>query len=125
MRGHEDLIALRKRHRVVSRGVLIEVTTNTATNTGLDNGIMDGSAAFISIRPDEPIDSLDLRCLVGLKVLVFAYYWEPLGTAVRKVCMAAVDGGAKRVQGVQAMQSIPVDGLPPENILFDYTRPQQ
>jgi hypothetical protein len=132
MRGHEDLLALRQRRRIPARGVMVEVTTTPPWQVGLlrepwvadDPDFVDADTVLLTVDPSESIDRLDLRCLVDLKVLVFAHHHEPNERAIRALCMACVNGGARRVMGFQLMAGVPIDELPESHRLFDFTREQ-
>ena len=58
-----------------------------------------GDALEIVVGPDESIDRLDLRALVGLDVIVAAEQDDGHQRTVRALCMAAVTAGAARVVG--------------------------
>lgn len=124
MRGHTDLIAMRQHRRIPARGVLIEVSNTPAWDVGLMAEAVDlaPDTVLISVRPDENFDRLDLRCVVGLKVLVFGYPGTAHERAIRAVCMACVTGGAARVKGVQAMRETRMDDLPESHVFFDHTK---
>lgn len=104
MRGHEALIAMRQR-RLRPPVVAVHVS--------LDPPIPNPEALELVVAPDEPIDQLDLRCLVGLDVIVTADADEGHQRALRAMCMAAVTAGAKRVIGVQYRR---VAGVPTDEI---------
>jgi hypothetical protein len=90
MTGHETLIALRNR-RLRPAAVAIHV--------GHVPPCQAGDALEIVVAPDEPIDRLDLRALVGLDVIVAAEQEDGHQRTVRALCMAAVTAGASRVLG--------------------------
>jgi len=92
MTGHETLIALRNR-RLRPAAVAIHV--------GHVPPCQAGEAVEIVVAPDEPIERLDLRCLVGLNVIVAAEQEDAHQRVVRALCMAAVSAGADRVLGIE------------------------
>ena len=58
-----------------------------------------GPAMELTVAPDEPLERLDLRPLVGLDVIVAAEQEDGHQRTVRALCMAAVAAGAARVVG--------------------------
>ena len=92
MRGVQQLIAVRQRG-LKPAAVAVHVS---------DVGPCEaGEAMEIVVAPDEAIDRLDLRCLVGLDVIVAAEVDDGYGRTVRALCMAAVSAGAARVLGIE------------------------
>lgn len=92
VRGHQQLIAVRQ------RGLRPQAVALHVSDVG---PCQAGEALEIVVAPDEAIDRLDLRCLVGLDVIVAAEREDGFGRTVRALCMAAVDAGAKRVLGIE------------------------
>lgn len=90
MRGQDTLLALR------SRGVR---PAAVAIHVARVAPCQSGAALEIVVAPDEPIDRLDLRALVGLDVIVAAEQEDGHQRTVRALCMAAVTAGAARVVG--------------------------
>lgn len=90
MRGLETLVALRGRG-VRPAAVAIHVTTAAPCQAG--------STLELTVAPDERLERLDLRPLVGLDVIVAAEQDDGHQRTVRALCMAAVDAGAARVVG--------------------------
>lgn len=58
-----------------------------------------GAALEVTVAPDERLERLDLRPLVGLDVIVAAEQEDGHQRTVRALCMAAVEAGAARVVG--------------------------
>lgn len=54
------------------------------------------------VKPSAAFDRIDLRYVVGLRVLVRADADEQQQRAIRAMCLACVDAGATEVIGVQA-----------------------
>ena len=90
MRGLDTLVALRSKG-VRPAAVAIHVAQVAPCQAG--------DALEIVVAPDEPIDRLDLRALVGLDVIVAAEQEDGYQRTVRALCMAAVTAGASRVLG--------------------------
>lgn len=92
MTGTETLIAMRQR-RLRPAAVAVHV--------GFDRPAPHPEVLELAVRPDEAMDRLDLRCLLGLDVIVTADAEEGHQRALRAMCMAAVTAGARRVIGVE------------------------
>lgn len=120
MRGQEHLIAMRRGHRVPAEGVGIEVTPDRGMWPRSQEEA-DGSRVRLTVDPGESVDRLDLRCVVGLEVVVFAYSCEPCERAVRALCAACVAAGAKVVIGLQFRDS----EEPVDPIIFTHGTPME
>jgi hypothetical protein len=76
MQGHHDLLAMRARGVRPTKGALVLVSDENLRPeyVGFDD------AALLWIGPRDRIDSLDLRCLVGMKAVVVT---DPYGDMER------------------------------------------
>lgn len=90
MTGHETLIALRRRGW---KPAVVAIHVDRA------QPCQTGEVLEIVVRPEEPVEQLDLRCLLGLDVVVAAEQDDGHQRTVRALCMAAVNAGAARVLG--------------------------
>jgi hypothetical protein len=94
MRGHETLVAMRRARKRPALGVLIDVGPLPV----LDHTPAEfPGAVIVWIEPEDRIDRLDLRCLVGLKATVIG------GPDER--ALAAARHCAKWTRSVVAVQS--------------------
>ena len=108
MIGLDVLTAIRKAGRIPSRGVLIEVGPVPPWQTGvvtqpwsLGDGPIDApDTVMLAMDPGESLDLIDLRALVGLKVVVFGDAAEAISRAVRALCMRCVGVGTTSVDGI-------------------------
>lgn len=106
--GIKELIAIRKRGRIPSNGVMFETATRPAWQTGLveqpwglaDAPIDTPDTICLSVAPTAPFDALDLRALRALPVLVFGWADDAGDRAIMALCMACVTAGAARVAGL-------------------------
>ena len=106
--GIQELIAIRKRGRIPARGVLFEVASLPAWQTGLleqpwslsDEPIDTPDTICLSVAPTAAFDALDLRALHALPVLVFGLADDAGDRAIRALCMACVTAGAAKVAGL-------------------------
>lgn len=104
MTGHDTLLSWRMRGRRPAHGVLLEVAakrSQTVVAAPPEHSIEADGVALLTVAPDEPVERLDLRCLVGLPVAVLAYTEQPAEGQVRALCEAASRAGAARVIGLQ------------------------
>lgn len=102
MRGADELIAMRRAGYVPSGGVLVYAHAGPMppwTNTGLD----PAETAEIEISADERVDRLDLRCVIGLRVVV-------TGDDEARVREIAKAVAAAAAQGVIGIEVRPCDG---------------
>lgn len=93
MRGHTDLIAMR-RHGVVPRMVYVDTDPGHVRHDHLMP--FDPDFVQVFVDPKEHANLLDLRCLVGLTVQVSGLD----ATRVAAITAACVDAKAGRVIGV-------------------------
>lgn len=100
MQGQDQLLALRRAGRIPADGVYIEVCRKRGVFPRSQQEA-DGERMRLTIAPEEPVDRLDLRCVIGLEVVVLAYPDAPAAGAVHAVCEACVAAGAKVVIGLQ------------------------
>lgn len=93
MRGHEQLIAVRRRG---VKPAAVHVWCGS-DETGWSSGWLErgSSVAWIEVGDGDSLAGLDLRCVVGLPVVVQG----DSERRVRGVCEAAAECGAKRVIG--------------------------
>ncbi len=70
MKGHETLIDMRRRGRIPAEGVHVDLSRFEPWFDTLAEQLPGHVTVWIS--PDDRIDRLDLRCFVGLHVLVCA-----------------------------------------------------
>lgn len=68
MRGHTALIAMRQRHR--RPGIVCVDIDHDDLRCWRDWHLVQPSVAQVQIDPDDSPELLDLRCLIGLTVLV-------------------------------------------------------
>lgn len=117
MHGIRNLEAIRMRGLVPGRGVVILLSQyGPSAYAPMTEEEASGSIVVLDARPDEAFERLDLRCLVGLKVLVMDDVCCRSERAVRALCMAAVTAGAKRVLGYAG---VPTGGLCDAEPIFD------
>jgi hypothetical protein len=119
MEGQSALVAMRRRGCIPGVGVLI-IVGRRPLGPRIDEEI-DGSLHTMRVDPRWSVDSLDLRCLIGLKVLVTDDFGEPDERTVRAVCAACVEAGAKDVVGIAGGRDR-LDLIPPSDYVFDYKR---
>ena len=96
MRGHDDLIAMRRAGKVPTHGVSIRVDDEAPWDVGWIAN--DPRVVTVHIRPDECLDRIDLRCLVGLKVAVIGERLHE--RSVRAVCGFVTRANAQAVVGL-------------------------
>jgi hypothetical protein len=94
MLGHEPLIAMRRRGGVPSL-VCIETQACLDRRLAREWPVIDPSCARVLIDPSDAVTRLDLRCLVGMSVVVDG----DRGERVKAVVDACIAAGAKRVVG--------------------------
>lgn len=93
MRGHEAILQLRRRG-FAPRLVSVE-TEGPAIRFDRFFPAIDDGYAMLQIEPHEPVHRVDLRCLLGLVVVVSGCNAE----RVAAVCAACTAAGAERVIG--------------------------
>ena len=93
MRGHEQLIALRRRGKKPAAAHVW--CGKDGTGWSLDWFDCGSVVAWIEVNDDESLAGLDLRCLVGLAVVVQG----DIERRVRGVCRMALEAGARSVIG--------------------------
>jgi hypothetical protein len=91
MRGHEPLIALRRSGKRPSM-VFIDAFEDSS-DSWRDWPKNDPAHAQLEVLPDDSIPGLDLRCVVGLPVMVTGHSKARVD-AIRDAC---IEAGAKRV----------------------------
>lgn len=100
MIGIDTLTSLRMGRKRPSVGVLLAVEPKGLAWSGIPlmAECETGELAQIVADPAESFDRADLRCVVGLPVLVRGI--TDHARTVRAACMACVDAGASRVIGI-------------------------
>ena len=100
MIGTDTLTALRMRRQRPRLGVLLAIEPKGIAWSGMPlmAECTTGELAQIVADPAESFDRADLRCVVGLPVLVRGVIDH--ARTVRAACMACVDAGASRVIGI-------------------------
>ena len=104
MTGADALLRCRLAGRRPAQGVLVEIAAKRAQTVVAaepERSIEDDGVALLTVSPDERVERLDLRCLVGLPVAVLAYSDHPAQAQVLAFCQAAQQAGAARVIGLQ------------------------
>lgn len=104
MTGHEDLIQARLAGRRPGQGVLVELTQRRSAFVAelpVGESLQAQGVALLTVAPGEAFDRLDLRCLIGLPVVVVAYSDEPDERSVRALSAACLRAGASKVTGLQ------------------------
>lgn len=91
MRGHESLLKLRMAGKV-PRSVWVSLFP--LQKWAIEWAARNSADAEIQIDDDEPINRLDLRCLVGLDPV---YVNGPDGEQTKRLADACIKAGAKRV----------------------------
>lgn len=94
MRGAESLIALRRKGYRPELGAIVMLHTGKWKPNDGEN---QGGAACLDVDAGEPIDRIDLRCLIGLRVAVFGKD----DARVSEFVAAAAKAGAESVIGLQ------------------------
>lgn len=95
MRGHTQLIAMRKRRH---RPTFVSIDVAADRNPWLyDHWHEQGLQAYLLVEHTDPVERLDLRCVVGLLVFVDGSIDDR--QRVVAVYEAAVAAGASRVLG--------------------------
>lgn len=89
MRGADALIAARRSGYRPQNGVCVLIDGLTKPN--------DGEELVLEVMADEPIDRLDLRCLVGLRVVAVGSNDQRVSAFVE----AAKNAGAEGVVGLE------------------------
>lgn len=111
MTGHEELIAMRLRGYVPRLGVYLTVNRDPWPGSPADDPQTAGHICCILVSPDEDVTRLDLRCLVGLKVLIDGA--RGTDQAVGALIRAAVSAGACRIKAlVRASDTLRMDDQP-------------
>lgn len=100
MVGAEELVNLRRRGFKPHQGAVVCLSSLPAGKR-LEDGVAALGGASIDIGCDERLDRLDLRCLVGLRVVVFGDD-EP---RVTEACELAKKAGAAAVVGLRYLHS--------------------
>ncbi len=113
MRGVSDLVAMRRRGFRPGLGVLIELHPTLPPPLDPDDMVAGGEVAHIEAAEDAVFDRTDLRCLLGLRVLVAGDCERP----VRAAAMAAVSAGAVEVNGIVRRWW---DGRLQKRVVFDH-----
>ena len=117
MDGAVHLVAIRRQHRVPSVGVVIHVSADRLW-LGWTDVEQVGAIHALRVDPAANPERLDLRCVVGLKVFVLDDPHASEERAVRAVCAACVDAGARVVVGATHRGKATAE----EPWVFDYTR---
>jgi hypothetical protein len=97
MQGQDGLIAMRiegVRPPVVRIEVQNERQWSLANNCGHDH-------YELTVSPMESIDRLDLRCVIGLDVVIASEDFNQAARTVRALGAACVLAGAERVVGIE------------------------
>lgn len=105
MTGQDTLLRWRMAGRRPAQGVLVEVAAKRSpfvVTAPPEHSIQTDGVALLTVAPDEPVERIDWRCVVGLPVAVLAYTESHLAEQVKAICRAASDAGASRVIGLQA-----------------------
>ena len=105
MTGQDTLLRWRMAGRRPAQGVLVEVAAKRSpfvVTAPPERSIEADGVALLTVAPDEPVERIDWRCVVGLPVAVLAYTEQPAEPQVRALCEAATKAGAARVIGLQA-----------------------
>lgn len=98
MRGHESLMQARIRGIKPALGVLVMVDQRDPCGASVYQPHSDDGAHLVWVKP---IDTHpDLRCVVGLKVVVWCPH-EGDVAAVQRVCRQCIEAGALRVLGLE------------------------
>lgn len=106
MRGADMLVAMRRAGYAPSRGVSI-VVHDGPMPAPFCSGVDPDRTAEIEIAADESIGRLDLRCLIGMRVVVAKApeFGEPtIGSAdarIAAIVKAAIEAGAAAVIGLE------------------------
>jgi hypothetical protein len=95
-----ELFDMRRRGIVPSECVLIEVSHDRLWPWPRNDQEADGSVHVMRVKPDENVDLLDLRCLLGLAVVVTDDRYNDHERTVRALCAACVAAGAREVDGI-------------------------
>ncbi len=105
MKGTEDLIALRQSRKVPAAGVVLHLTD-------MPHEPMGQSPARLTAGVSERLDRADLRCVMGLPVVVHG----PLlaAEAVRAACQWVANAKARSVMGF----ATDAPDLNPERMVF-------
>lgn len=119
MEGQSTLVAVRRKGRVPSKGVLILVGS-TPLGPWKHPVELAGELHTLRVDPNEAIDRLDLRCVVGMRVLVSDDFMGPQERTVRLLCAACVAAGARRVIGITRRNATPLDQLPESDWVFNH-----
>lgn len=82
MRGHEALVAMR---RAGVTPLSVDIRDEAPGWVATEWHHRFPRCAFLAIRPDEPLHSLDLRCVVGLPVQISSASEKRLGELLRRV----------------------------------------
>jgi hypothetical protein len=85
MRGHEPLIAMRRAGRRPALGALVRAGASDPNSDSLHWPDERPDAALLWVGERDDIDRLDLRCLLGLKVVVFGDDDERVRAIARRV----------------------------------------
>ena len=105
MKGVDDLIALRKSRKVPAAGVLLRLTDDPVEPMGV-------SPAWLTAGVSERLDRADLRCVMGLPVVVHGPYLS--ADAVRLACECVAKAKARSVLGF----ATDAPELNPERMVF-------
>lgn len=94
MIGSDHLVAMRKRRMVPSRGVLLQLRGPLPKRQWQQP--FDDTACLY-VQDGERFDKLDLRCVVGLKVLCWAAVGDATAGELESLAKCCTKAGAARV----------------------------